>query len=78
MVSITVGVYDISYLYITVVTYSIEVYTGAQPEAETSAGVFICMYGERGDSGKRRLHKSTGSPFKEGAVSCVSLLSSGL
>ncbi|XP_061166198.1 lipoxygenase homology domain-containing protein 1-like [Saccostrea echinata] len=52
-----------------VVTYSVEVYTGSEEAASTTAGVFICIYGTRGDTGKRKLFKSKTSndPFQKGA-----------
>ena len=39
-------------------TYTIEVITGDEPEAETEANVWIKLIGSRGDSGKRILYKS--------------------
>ncbi|XP_013375654.1 PREDICTED: oxygen-regulated protein 1 [Chinchilla lanigera] len=41
-----------------VVRYHVFVYTGQLKQAETEAEVSLCLYGERGDSGLRRLHKS--------------------
>ncbi|XP_048764444.2 lipoxygenase homology domain-containing protein 1-like isoform X2 [Ostrea edulis] len=52
-----------------VVTYTVEVYTGSEETSCTTAGVFICIYGTRGDTGKRKLFKSKTSndPFQKGA-----------
>ncbi|XP_058879383.1 lipoxygenase homology domain-containing protein 1-like [Acipenser ruthenus] len=41
-----------------VVQYQVNVYTGHLDQAETQSPVFICLYGERGDTGLRLLHKS--------------------
>ncbi|XP_062836432.1 oxygen-regulated protein 1 isoform X2 [Anolis carolinensis] len=41
-----------------VVLYDIAVYTGSNPGAETNSNVYITVFGNRGDSGKRKLHKS--------------------
>ncbi|KAM6171655.1 oxygen-regulated protein 1 isoform 2-T2 [Erethizon dorsatum] len=41
-----------------VVRYHVDVYTGQLKQAETEAEVSLCLYGERGDSGLRLLHKS--------------------
>lgn len=56
---------------VTVVTYTVEVHTGGTEGANTTASVFICIYGTRGDTGKRKLFKSQTSndPFQKGAVS---------
>ncbi|XP_062987373.1 oxygen-regulated protein 1 [Elgaria multicarinata webbii] len=40
------------------VNYQVSVYTGHLEQAETDASVYLCIYGERGDSGLRLLHKS--------------------
>uniref|UniRef100_A0A2K6EZH2 Oxygen-regulated protein 1 n=1 Tax=Propithecus coquereli TaxID=379532 RepID=A0A2K6EZH2_PROCO len=40
------------------VRYQIDVYTGQLKQAETESEVFLCLYGERGDSGLRQLFKS--------------------
>ncbi|KAK3579121.1 hypothetical protein CHS0354_022141 [Potamilus streckersoni] len=42
----------------TVLKYVVSVYTGKESGAETDASVYITLYGERGDSGKRQLIKS--------------------
>ncbi|XP_043544289.1 lipoxygenase homology domain-containing protein 1-like isoform X6 [Chiloscyllium plagiosum] len=41
-----------------VLFYHIHVFTGNKPGAETNANVYINIFGEKGDSGKRKLHKS--------------------
>ncbi|XP_073923041.1 oxygen-regulated protein 1 isoform X3 [Castor canadensis] len=38
--------------------YYVDVYTGQLKQAETESEVSLCLYGERGDSGLRLLHKS--------------------
>ena len=45
--------------------YQLQVHTGDVSEADTEADVFVTMFGERGDSGRRRLFKSksSGKPF---------------
>ncbi|XP_074242711.1 oxygen-regulated protein 1 isoform X2 [Saimiri boliviensis] len=40
------------------VRYQVDVYTGQLKHAETESSVFLCLFGERGDSGLRLLHKS--------------------
>nr|XP_020651634.1 lipoxygenase homology domain-containing protein 1-like isoform X1 [Pogona vitticeps]XP_020651635.1 lipoxygenase homology domain-containing protein 1-like isoform X1 [Pogona vitticeps]XP_020651636.1 lipoxygenase homology domain-containing protein 1-like isoform X1 [Pogona vitticeps] len=40
------------------VNYEVYVFTGHLEQAETDAPVYLCIYGERGDSGLRFLHKS--------------------
>ncbi|XP_075684221.1 oxygen-regulated protein 1 [Rhinoderma darwinii] len=52
-----------------VVKYKINVYTGHLEQAGTEAPVYICLYGERGDSGKRILFKTDLlTPFQQGQV----------
>ncbi|XP_074134524.1 lipoxygenase homology domain-containing protein 1-like isoform X1 [Sminthopsis crassicaudata] len=41
-----------------IVRYDVNVYTGQLKEAETTSAIYLCLYGERGDSGIRLLHKS--------------------
>lgn len=50
--------------------YQVKVQTGDIADAETEAEVFITIFGERGDTGKRRLYKSKseGKPFTRGKV----------
>ena len=46
-----------------------EVYTGKKHNAGTNANVYMMMYGERGDTGKRKLLKSNNkNKFAEGQV----------
>ncbi|XP_039768465.1 oxygen-regulated protein 1 [Ornithorhynchus anatinus] len=40
------------------VKYCVYVHTGQMKQAETKSSVYLCIYGERGDSGLRLLHKS--------------------
>ncbi|XP_063250128.1 oxygen-regulated protein 1 isoform X2 [Prinia subflava] len=53
-----------------IVLYHVYVYTGDLEQAETDSAVYLCIYGKRGDSGLRLLHK-TGIPvtFQRGKVS---------
>ena len=39
-------------------TYRVHVFTGDISSAGTNSNVFICVYGELGDSGERKLEKS--------------------
>nr|XP_009242099.1 unnamed protein product [Pongo abelii] len=41
-----------------VVRYQVDVYTGQLKHAEMESEVFLCLFGERGDSGLRQLYKS--------------------
>ncbi|XP_071410619.1 oxygen-regulated protein 1 isoform X4 [Pithys albifrons albifrons] len=54
-----------------IVLYNVYVYTGDLEQADTDSAVYLCIYGKRGDSGLRFLHKS-GTPvtFQRGMV-CV-------
>lgn len=53
-----------------VVRYHVDVYTGQLKQAETEAAVSLCLFGERGDSGLRLLHKSNMPVrFRRGQVS---------
>ena len=38
--------------------YRVHVFTGDVPNAGTNSNVFLCLYGELGDSGERKLEKS--------------------
>ncbi|XP_078590366.1 lipoxygenase homology domain-containing protein 1-like isoform X4 [Branchiostoma floridae x Branchiostoma japonicum] len=49
-----------------VLQYYVSVYTGDHWGAHTDANVFITLYGERGDSGRRRLFHSTTNAVKFG------------
>ncbi|KAF7246134.1 Lipoxygenase-likey domain-containing protein 1 [Varanus komodoensis] len=47
------------------------VYTGHLEQAGTDSSVYLCIYGKRGDSGLRLLHKSDKpKKFQKGMVSC--------
>ncbi|XP_069710231.1 oxygen-regulated protein 1 [Phaenicophaeus curvirostris] len=52
-----------------IVLYNVYVYTGDVEQAGTDSAVYLCIYGKRGDSGLRLLHKS-GIPvtFQRGMV----------
>lgn len=58
------------WLFLQVVLYHVYVYTGDMEQADTDSEVYLCIYGKRGDSGLRLLHKS-GIPvtFQKGMVS---------
>ncbi|CAG5116253.1 unnamed protein product, partial [Candidula unifasciata] len=50
-----------------VVSYFITVYTGKDPGSETDAQIYITMFGDYGDSGKRELKVSNRErPFRQG------------
>uniref|UniRef100_A0A8C9NG68 Oxygen-regulated protein 1 n=1 Tax=Serinus canaria TaxID=9135 RepID=A0A8C9NG68_SERCA len=53
-----------------IVLYHVYVHTGDLEQADTDCEVYLCIYGKRGDSGLRLLHK-TGKPmpFQRGMVS---------
>ncbi|OXB56284.1 hypothetical protein ASZ78_015616 [Callipepla squamata] len=46
-----------------IILYHVYVYTGDLEQADTDSAVYLCIYGERGDSGLRLLQKS-GIPVK--------------
>ena len=50
--------------------YKVLVYTGGLLGSDTEANVFICIYGEKGDSGRRPLHRSLNheTKFQESQV----------
>jgi hypothetical protein len=54
--------------------YYVSVYTGEARAAGTDANVSIHIFGERGDTGKRRLLKAlnNNNKFEEGQVSFIS------
>ena len=58
------------------VDYEITVMTGESPSAGTDSHVFIVIYGEAGDTGKRWLKnsKSFGEPFAKGNVCLIKIL----
>ncbi|XP_014737101.1 PREDICTED: lipoxygenase homology domain-containing protein 1-like isoform X3 [Sturnus vulgaris] len=53
-----------------IVLYHVYIHTGDLEQADTDSAVYLCIYGKRGDSGLRLLHK-TGIPvsFQRGMVS---------
>ncbi|XP_072267298.1 oxygen-regulated protein 1 [Pyxicephalus adspersus] len=55
--------------------YIVAVHVGDYWGAETSANVYLTLYGERGDSGARKLHKSLvpGSKFTRNKTDCFIL-----
>lgn len=52
-------------------TYVVEVFTGDVSGGGTDANVFITIFGDKGDSGERKLHKSETNKdkFERGRVS---------
>ncbi|XP_066545811.1 oxygen-regulated protein 1 [Amia ocellicauda] len=57
-----------------IVKYQVTVYTGHLDSAETQSPVLLCLYGERGDSGLRLLHKSImPNKFQKGQVDLFEL-----
>lgn len=58
---------------VSVFTYDVEIYTGEQFKAGTDANVSIQLFGERGDSGVRRLmdSKTNSNKFEGGEVSDI-------
>jgi len=46
------------FLLLQVIAYHVEVHTGSKPGSDTSASVFLHIFGSRGDAGKRRLYQS--------------------
>ncbi|XP_056377904.1 oxygen-regulated protein 1 [Hyla sarda] len=58
-----------------VLDYEIQVYTGAISDDAAEANVYIHVFGTRGDSGKRKLHKSKFQTmkFKKGQVDIFSI-----
>ncbi|XP_025953665.2 oxygen-regulated protein 1 [Dromaius novaehollandiae] len=53
-----------------IVLYHVYVYTGHLEQADTDSAVYLCIYGKRGDTGLRPLHKSdTPVKFQRGMVS---------
>lgn len=73
---ITIGNYTAKYadlvmflclwFFMTEVLYSVSVHTGTLPASGTDAEIFITIFGEQGDSCKRRLRHSC---FEKGQVS---------
>ena len=57
------------------VTYQVTVITGNQPGSATDADVYLTIYGEQGDTGKRALIKSDkDEKFQEGQVGNKSVI----
>lgn len=55
-----------------VIRYEVEVYTGREAGADTDANVYIQLFGERGDTGKRGLVQSDNEDmFQEGQVNLL-------
>ena len=54
----------------TVIKYTIEVYTANEPGADTEAELFVQLFGSHGDSGKRVLYNclNNKNPFQEGQM----------
>ena len=57
-----------------VIRYEINVVTSDTEDSETDARVYLCLFGEFGDCGRRQLYRSSsdaareGSPFQKGKV----------
>lgn len=61
-----------------VVRYHVDVHTGQVRQEATESEVSLCLYGERGDSGLRLLHRSNMPVrFQRGQVSSCQALSAG-
>ena len=58
------------YMYfLAVLKYLIQVTTGAEPMGATDASVYLNVLGEKGDTGKRLLHRSNNDDlFQTGQV----------
>ena len=57
-------------------TYNVTFHTPKKRGAATKANVYVTLYGEHGDTGKRQMKKSNNKvKFKEGQVSfiCISI-----
>ena len=59
-----------NYLNITVHQYQVELYTGSESEAGTDANVSLQIFGQRGDTGVRKLmgSKTNENKFEQGKV----------
>lgn len=57
-------------VYFPVKTYVVDVYTGDVRGAGTDANVFLTIFGDKGDSGERKLYKSEthSNKFERGQV----------
>lgn len=58
-------------------SYTVNVYTGDVSGAGTDANVFLIIFGDKGDSGERKLHKSETykDKFERGHVSDIPYVS---
>ena len=57
------------YIFVSVIKYQVDVYTGDIWGGGTDANVYITIYGDRGDTGVRQLYAETkGVYFKQGQV----------
>ena len=72
----TISFYTSSFTSIfSAVTYQVTVITGNQPGSATDADVYLAIYGEQGDTGKRALIKSDkDEKFQEGQVGNKSVI----
>lgn len=61
---------NLKLFFLLVLVYEVHVYTGAKLGAETDSNVFINLIGTRGDTGKRKLHRSKNNnvKFRHGQV----------
>ena len=59
-----------SLLFIAVIIYTVEVHTSDLSGADTTAAMFITLFGQQGDSGQRRLYvtQTDGKMFSQGKV----------
>ena len=55
--------------------YHVEVYTGNESKAGTDANVSMQLFGQRGDTGLRKLmaSKTNTNKFEQGQVSCCDI-----
>ena len=44
--------------YLPVIPYQLQVFTGKEKDSNTDADVFVTIYGNHGNTGKRKLHKN--------------------
>ena len=60
---------------LSVVRYKVDVYTGKKSSAGTDANVYINIFGDLGDTGRRYLRqsKTNKNKFEKGQVSVLSL-----
>ena len=61
--------YTHPYVLILVVSYTIQTHTSTDPGADTDADVYVTLFGDRGDTGRRLLmHSDNEDMFQEGQV----------